>query len=511
MPEPHPLFPIFVISIFLLYKLYQWLRFKLPPGPYPWPIIGNLHINMRNPVTFRSYFELSQAYGPIISVWYGSNLNVVVSNSELAKEVLKDNDQKLANRHRTWPLAKISKDGMDLIWADYGPHYMKVRKICTLELFSSRSLEALRHIREEEVRSMVESIFKESNSLNGKSLVVRKYIGSVAFNYLTRLVFGKRFEDEEGELDQQGLEFKALVSSGNKNGASIILNVLENIWLFKWVFWLTNKGFSEHLARRDKLIRDIMEEHKSKVKNDASDAAKQDFIDVLLSLKDKYELSEDTITGLLWDIITAGMDTIAISVEWAMAQLVKNPRVQHKAQEELDRVIGPGRAMSESDFPNLSYLQCVAKEALRLHPPTPLMLPHKASANVKVGGFDIPRGTNVHVNVWAIGRDPNVWPDPLEFRPERFMVENVDAKGHDYRLLPFGAGRRICPAAQLGTNLVTSMLGQLLHHFCWTLPKGVKPEEIDMSETPGLVTYMRTPLQAVPISRWPRHLDKGVV
>lgn len=207
-------------------------------------------------------------------------------------------------------------------------------------------------------------------------------------------------------------------------------------------------------------------------------------------------------------MITAGMDTTAISVEWAMAEVIKNPRVQQKAQEELDRVIGVDRVMTETDFSNLPYLQCVAKEALRLHPPTPLMLPHKANANVKIGGYDIPKGSIVHVNVWAVARDPEVWKDPLEFRPERFLEEDVEMKGHDYRLLPFGAGRRVCPGAQLGINLVTSMLGHLLHHFCWNPPKGMKPEDIDLTESPGMVTYMRNPLQAVATPRLPSHLYK---
>lgn len=207
-------------------------------------------------------------------------------------------------------------------------------------------------------------------------------------------------------------------------------------------------------------------------------------------------------------MITAGMDTTAISVEWAMAELIKNPRVQQKVQAELDHVIGLDRVMSESDFSNLPYLQSVAKEALRLHPPTPLMLPHRANANVKIGGYDIPKGSNVHVNVWAVARDPAVWKDPEEFRPERFLEEDVDMKGHDFRLLPFGAGRRVCPGAQLGINLVTSMLGHLLHHFNWAPPEGVNPEDLDMSENPGLVSYMRTPLQAIPTSRLPASLYK---
>lgn len=153
------LIPISFITLLLTYKIYQRLRFKLPPGPRPWPIVGNLYDV--KPVRFRCFAEWAQAYGPIISVWFGSTLNVIVSNTELAKEVLKENDQQLADRHRSRSAAKFSRDGKDLIWADYGPHYVKVRKVCTLELFSPKRLEALRPIREDEVAAMVESIFND--------------------------------------------------------------------------------------------------------------------------------------------------------------------------------------------------------------------------------------------------------------------------------------------------------------------------------------------------------------
>ncbi|KAL6337588.1 hypothetical protein AAG906_037181 [Vitis piasezkii] len=495
---------ISITAIFLAYKLYQRLRFKLPPGPHPWPIVGNLYDI--KPVRFRCFAEWSQAYGPIISVWFGSTLNVIVSNSELAKEVLKEKDQQLADRHRSRSAAKFSRDGKDLIWADYGPHYVKVRKVCTLELFSPKRLEALRPIREDEVTAMVESIFKDvTNPENlGKSILLKKYLGAVAFNNITRLAFGKRFMNSEGVIDEQGLEFKAIVANGLKLGASLAM--AEHIPWLRWMFPLEEEAFAKHGARRDRLTRAIMEEHT--LAREKSGGAKQHFVDALLTLQDKYDLSEDTIIGLLWDMITAGMDTTAISVEWAMAELIKNPRVQQKVQAELDHVIGLDRVMSESDFSNLPYLQSVAKEALRLHPPTPLMLPHRANANVKIGGYDIPKGSNVHVNVWAVARDPAVWKDPEEFRPERFLEEDVDMKGHDFRLLPFGAGRRVCPGAQLGINLVTSMLGHLLHHFNWAPPEGVNPEDLDMSENPGLVSYMRTPLQAIPTSRLPASLYK---
>ncbi|KAI4348570.1 hypothetical protein L6164_009279 [Bauhinia variegata] len=500
------LVPISIIALFLFYLLYQRLRFKLPPGPRPWPVVGNLYDI--KPVRFRCFAEWAQSYGPIISVWFGSTLNVIISNSGLAREVLKEQDQQLADRHRSRSAAKFSRDGKDLIWADYGPHYVKVRKVCTLELFTPKRLEALRPIREDEVTDMVHSIFIDcTNPENsGKTLILRKYLGAVSFNNITRLAFGKRFVNSEGKTDEQGQEFKAVVANGLKLGASLAM--AEHIPWLRWMFPLEEEAFAKHGARRDRLTRAIMEEH-TKAREKSGDA-KQHFVDALLTLKDKYDLSEDTIIGLLWDMITAGMDTTAISVEWAMAELIRNPRVQQKVQDELDRVIGFGRIMTESDFSSLPYLQCVAKEALRLHPPTPLMLPHRASANVKIGGYDIPRGSNVHVNVWALARDPAVWNNPLEFRPERFLEEDVDMKGHDFRLLPFGAGRRVCPGAQLGINLVTSMLGHLLHHFAWVPPQGMRPEEIDMSENPGLVAYMRTPMEALATPRLPPHLYNRV-
>ncbi|WOL03866.1 Cytochrome P450 [Canna indica] len=501
------LLPIAVAVAAALLSLLLYLRWRvrLPPGPRPWPVVGNLYDI--KPVRFRCFSEWAQTYGPIVSVWFGTTLNVVVSSAELAREVLKENDQQLADRPRTRSAARFSRDGKDLIWADYGPHYVKVRKLCNLELFSPKRLEALRPIREDEVTAMVESIFRACTvpDKTGKALVLKSHLAGVAFNNITRLAFGKRFLNSKGEIDEQGLEFKAIVANGLKFGASLSLG--EYVPWLRWMFPLDEDAYEKHNARRDRLTKIIVEEH-TQARNKSG--AKQHFVDALLTLKDQYDLSDDNIFGLLWDMITAGMDTTVISVEWAMSEIVKNPRVQEKIQEELDRVIGYDRVMTEADFSNLPYLQCVVKESLRLHPPTPLMLPHKASANVKIGGYDIPKGSNVHINVWAIARDPTLWKNPLEFRPERFEEEDIDIKGHDFRILPFGAGRRICPGAQLGINLVASMLGHLLHHFTWTLPEGVKPEDVDMSENPGMVAFMHTPLQVVATPRLPSHLYKHV-
>ncbi|XP_075508857.1 cytochrome P450 98A2-like [Primulina tabacum] len=499
-----PLLILAFLTIFAAYKLYLRLRFKLPPGPRPLPIVGNLYDF--KPVLVRCFQDWSKVYGPIVSVFFGSQHSVIVHTPELAKQVLKDNDLQLAYRNRTRQIAKVSRNGMDLIWSDYGPHYVKVRKLCTLELFSMKRIDALRPIREDEVTAMIESIFKDCTENKVKPLVLREYLGMMAFLHITRLTFGKRFMDDNGVVDEQGQELKEILHEGIRLSSRKSF-FAEFIPLLRFLN-SDNEALAKVNARTDNFTKRIMEEHT--LARQKTGNTKSHFVDALLTLQKEYELSEDTIISLLWDMISAGMDTTSITVEWAMAEMVRNPRVQHKIQEELDRVVGTDRIMTELDIANLPYLQRTIKECFRMHPPTPLMLPHKASTNVKIGGYDVPKGATVSVNLWALARDPSVWKDPLEFRPERFVEEDIDMKGTDFRLLPFGSGRRICPGAQLAIFLVSSMVGHMLHHFTWTPSPGMKPEDMDMMEQPGTVTYMRTPVQAVATPRLPVNLYKRV-
>ncbi|KAM7268213.1 hypothetical protein ACFE04_010379 [Oxalis oulophora] len=279
-----------IFSIFITYRIYQWIikpSYKLPPGPYPWPIIGNLH--SIKPVRQICFADWSQVYGPIMSVWFGPLLNIVVSSSELAKQVLRDHDHVLANRIRTPAIDRLSGDGMDLVWADYGPHYVKVRKVCTLELFSPKSVEAFRPVREDEVKAMMGSIFEFCSSRKGESLVLRKYLGSVAFNHITRLVFGKRFVSKGGDLDDKGVEFKRISADEMRLGAAIgFMRILQ----------FGNDELSKHLARRDRLIQAIMDEIKDPRRNSGNDTntnTKQSFVNALLGLQGKYALTDGTI------------------------------------------------------------------------------------------------------------------------------------------------------------------------------------------------------------------------
>uniref|UniRef100_A0A0E0INB2 Cytochrome P450 n=1 Tax=Oryza nivara TaxID=4536 RepID=A0A0E0INB2_ORYNI len=466
-----------LVAIPITILLFNRIRLgRLSPGPRAWPVVGNLFdITL---VRCRCFMEWAGKYGPIMTVWLGTSPTIVVSTSELAREVFKNLADRSADRPRNHSAERLSRGGTDLIWADYGPHYVKVRKLCNLELFAPRRMEALRPIREDEVTAMVESIYRAVTAPG------RLYSTMNEFN---------RFIVAAGELDEQGCELKAIVKAGIKIGAS--LPIAEHILVLRWLNLVDEELYNAHSARRDRFTRRIMDEHARELERHG---AKQHFVDALFTLRDQYDLSDDTVIGLLWDMIAAGSDTAVITAEWAMAELVRNPRVQMKAQEELDRVIGRGRVMLEADIPNLPYLQAVVKESFRLHPPTPLMLPHKASAASRSPATMSPRAPMTRPQ--CLGQ-PTA---PLEYRPERFLEESIDIKGSDYRVLPFGAGRRVCPGAQLGISLVASMIGHLLHQFTWALPDGTWPEDLDMMESPGLVTFMATPLQVVAMPR----LDK---
>lgn len=200
-------------------------------------------------------------------------------------------------------------------------------------------------------------------------------------------------------------------------------------------------------------------------------------------------------------MLVAGMDTSSTAVEWAMSELIRHPPIMKKLQKELESAVGRGHMVEEHHLHNLEYLDFVVKETLRIHPVAPLLLPHESMEDCVIDGFHIPKKSRLLVNVWAIGRDPNVWLDPETFSPERFVGSDIDLRGRDFRLLPFGSGRRSCPGMQLGLTVVKLLVAQLVHCFDWELPDGMLPRDLDMSEHFGLVTARAKHLRVAPTYR----------
>ena len=180
-----------------------------------------------------------------------------------------------------------------------------------------------------------------------------------------------------------------------------------------------------------------------------------------------------------------------------------------KLQEELEEVVGHSRRVEESDIDHLPYLHAVVKEVLRLYPPGPLLIPRKASSSCEIGGFVIPKDIQVWVNVWAIARDPVVWKEPSKFMPERFLEgegADMDFKGQDFELIPFGAGRRICLGLPLADKMLHLILASLIHSFDWSLPNGMSTKELDMDYIFRVVLRKGQNLEAIPTPRLQHHL-----
>lgn len=199
----------------------------------------------------------------------------------------------------------------------------------------------------------------------------------------------------------------------------------------------------------------------------------------------------------------AGTDTTTSTMEWAMAELLHNPQAMQKVQSELRSNYDPTKTLQESDVETLPYLKAVIKETLRLHPPLPFLVPHMAMDTCQILSYHIPKETQILVNVWAIGRDPKIWIDPLKFKPERFMQletsETLDFKGQHFEFIPFGSGRRMCPAVPLASRLLPLALGSLLLKFDWVLPDGSEGEKMDMKEKMGMTLRKDVPLKVIPV------------
>jgi cytochrome P450 len=202
----------------------------------------------------------------------------------------------------------------------------------------------------------------------------------------------------------------------------------------------------------------------------------------------------------------AGADTFANTMEWAFVELLRHPEVMKKVQDELDDVVGHQRIVDEKDVPQLKYLQAIVKETFRLHPPVPTLIPHENLKSCEVGGYHVSAKSMILVNLWAIHRDPCAYERPLDFNPERFVGSAIDVKGNDFQLLPFGSGRRICPALSLGLIMVQTYLAKLLHSFMWKLPAEKNIEELDMGAKSSLSAPKAIPLQVIPSVRLPFHL-----
>ncbi|KAG6499216.1 alpha-humulene 10-hydroxylase-like [Zingiber officinale] len=495
--EAKPLFsPFSFITLFLglfiilLIKIRSRSRLALaplPPGPPRLPLIGNIH-QLVGGNSHRILLQLAKTHGPLLYLRVGQVDQVVASSVEAVEEIIKRHDLNFADRPFNLTFSRILSYGpRNVAMSPYGGYWKQMRKIYAMELLNSQRVKSFATIREVVNLKLTAEIADKAFAQTPFNL--SQMVMSMTNELVIRAAFGNKCKHKA--------EFLKLVKETASNVTSFA--VADMYPSLKFLDIITGLKFKLEriLAKFDKIFEEIIAEHQVLL---ASEQAEEDLlIDVLLKLKDEgnleFPITYDSIKAVVMEIFLAGTDTSSTTIEWAMSELIKNPKAMEKVQKEMREVMKGKTKLEESDILKFSYLNLVIKETMRLHVPVPLLMPRVCKETCEVMGYRVPAGAIVLINAFALGRDEQYWGSDAEsFKPERFEGGSVDFKGFNFEFLPFGVGRRMCPGINFGLSTVEVGLAHLLFHFNWQLPRGMKIEDLDMMEVFGVTSSRRSPL-----------------
>uniref|UniRef100_A0A0D9VHH7 Cytochrome P450 n=1 Tax=Leersia perrieri TaxID=77586 RepID=A0A0D9VHH7_9ORYZ len=469
-------------------------RLNLPPGPWTLPVIGSIHHLVRNPSVHRAVRALSEKHGPLMQLWLGEVPIVVASTPEVVQEIVKNLDLQFADRHLSTTSSIISFGASDIFFAPYGELWRQLRKLSMQELLSAARVRSFQRIREDEVGGLVREIAAAADA--GAAVNLTERASRLVNDVVTRCSVGERCRYRDEFLD-------ALDTAKSQLKWLTVADIFPSSRLAQMVGTAPRKALAGR-TRMLRIIDEIIRERKEQMAA-GEDAGKECFIDVLLKLEKEggtsIQVTTEIVVVLIFDVFTGGSESSSTVLIWILTELVRWPRVMAKAQVEIRQALKGKSTITEDDIVGLNYLKMVIKETLRLHVPAPFLSPRKCRETCKVMGYDVPKGTSVFVNMWAICRDPRYWEDPEEFKPERFENNNIDYKGNNFEFIPFGAGRRICPGINLALANLELALASLIYHFDWKLPNEMEPKDLDIRETVGITAAKLTSLDLCPITR----------
>ncbi|KAG8640442.1 cytochrome P450 71A1 [Manihot esculenta] len=488
--NPVLVFSLLLLSFVHLFRLSRTRKLKLPPSPPKLPIIGNLH--QLGAFPYRSLKKLSDKYGPLMLMHFGGVPTLVVSTAEMAYEITKNHDVTFASRPKTSAGDVLFFGRQDIAFCPYGEYWRQVKKVCVLELLSQKRVQCFEFVRREETAKLVEKLHDACNE--GSPVNLSEMLVTISNNIISRSALGTVYDNESGLQSSSGDLVRLTIDLMGS------FSFKDSFPYLGWLDVLT--GFSRKVKKTCKelhgFLDQVIEEHQeSKSQSNVEDT--NDIVDILLHLEKNGMLSanftRESMKAILVDMFIAGTDTTATTMDWTMAELMKNPNIMKKAQEEVRRVVGNRLKVDESDLDQMTYLKCIVKETLRHHSG---MLPRQTTTRSELAGYDIPPNTTVLINMWGIQRDPRLWENPDDFIPERFIDNPVDFNGKDKKYIPFGFGRRLCPGISFAVKEVEYVLANLLFLFDWKLPDGQGPEDLDMREVFYLVNRKKIPLMIMP-------------
>ncbi|KAF3504930.1 hypothetical protein F2Q69_00045481 [Brassica cretica] len=367
-----------------------------------------------------------------------------------------------------------------MVYHPYGDHWKQLRKVGALHLLNKNAVNKFQTMRDEEISSMLKTL--DVHNVKGEDVDITDIFNIVVSNIFLRSYTGSNHKEDKTTkkfLDWD-VKFKKLM------GAFCVSDLFSSLaWVDRFTGFTTllKNIYSELDGIMDKLI---------------NEREKESYVDVLVRLRDVEKYDYD-VKAIMKGTFVAAIESVALELEWLFSELIKNPKVLKKAQEEVQSIVGTKAEITSNEIEQMHYLRCIIKETLRLHPPG--IVPRQTSSKwIKVGGYDIPPNTKVLVNLFAVQRDPKDWEKPDEFIPERFMEKQVDFMGSK-GYVPFGFGRRNCPGMAYGIALLEEIIANLLYRFDWKMYDGSKPEELSMEEISQFVVTRKVPLRVIPVRR----------
>ncbi|KAL6545588.1 hypothetical protein OROGR_009462 [Orobanche gracilis] len=478
----------------------QMLEENLPPeAKGGWPVIGHLRFLSGPELPHIVLSNMADMYGPIFTIRLGVYRALIVSSWEGAKECFTTNDVVLSNRPKTAAIRHMGYNFAMFGFSAYGSYWRRLRMISMFHLLSNSKIAELGNVFELEIRAMIRKLYESSSSSRAEKAThadMKKIFGEMTLGLMLRIILGRGGEDRR-DTDAAGVGQKLRDKINEFFRMMGELTVPDVVPFLKWLNYIggTNEdSFKKTGMEMDRILQAWLEDRKT---CNHSGFMAEMMVAAHEVAGEFPQYDADTITkATCQTMIFGGAAMTMVTLTWALSLLLNNRHIIERAQHELDTHVGPHRQVKASDIENLVYIQAIIKETFRLYPPSPLLPPRESTGDCTVGGYRVEPGTRLIVNVWKLHRDHRVWVDPLEFRPDRFLTshKDFDVRGRHFELLPFGAGRRICPGIGFALQLTTHALASLLHGFDI---ETVSDEAVDMTGSLGATNIKSTPLEVL--------------
>ncbi|KAK9093427.1 hypothetical protein Syun_028338 [Stephania yunnanensis] len=480
------LFVLFFITTLALtvYRLIKPIKKNLPPSPPgALPIIGHLRLVLSATPFHRTLQAISSnstQYADYMLLKLGVRNVIVLSSPHAVEECIHKNDVAFANRPHSIAFDYYSYNYSQISMTDYGPHWRNLRRLTATNIFSSTSLHASSDVRHDAVRCLLRDLYKSTNNIGApRKIDLKLKFFELTFNSTMSMLTGEPIGEGLCHTKENNWFFDVL------RGAKVPILFLapgDYLPIFNYFdVFKVKKSLAASSKNRDAYFEEMIERYRS---NCLAKKKPKSILDVLLSLQQEHpeQYNHVIIKGIILAMFIGATDTTAMTLEWAMSLLLNNPETLQKALNELDHNIEPHCLLEDSNLSNLPYIRSIVQETLRLFPPAPFLFPHASASECKVDQYDVPSGTIIVANAWAIHRDPKLWSEPNKFMPERFMQSQSLGQGNinnKFKFIPFGIGRRGCPGDGLAMHTITLALGSVLRCFEW---EKIGDEPIDMSE-----------------------------